>query len=484
MATAIPHNAASFTLREIANACRGVLHGDPQASVTGVAIDSRAVAPGALFVAVRGKSQDGARYIPDVVARGAGALLVAHGSAVPEGVAHVAVDDTTRALGDLAAFHRRRWGGKLVAITGSAGKTTTKELTAGALAGIGARVLKTTGNLNNEFGVPMTLFGLTSEHDRAVIEVGTSGPGEIARLGAISQPDVAVVLLAALAHTEGLGSLEAVADEKASLWWALAAQGTAIVNADDPELTKRLRRDVSSIAFGKDSSAQVRLLGSDLTVDGTRARVQVMGIGELELSLALLGHAAAIDACAALAVAIALRGQAALEPTVRAAIAGLAQVAPSAGRMVPLATQSGVTVIDDSYNANARSIALGLETLAVLAEASGGRSIAVLGDMKELGSHAQREHAACGELAVRLGIDVLVGVGPDMAHATSAAAKLAAGRLAVHPTRIAHVREPLDAVPIVHSLCRKGDVVLVKGSRSMAMERVVAALLDKLGGAA
>jgi UDP-N-acetylmuramoyl-tripeptide--D-alanyl-D-alanine ligase len=371
-----------------------------------------------------------------------------------------------------------------VAITGSAGKTTTKELTAGALAGLGRRVLKTVGNLNNQFGVPMSLFCAGPEHDTAVLELGTSAPGEIARLGEIVQPDVAIVLLAALAHTAGLGTLDAVADEKASLWRALAPRGTAIVNADDAELSRRTRKDVQTLAFGRADGAQVRLLDSTLSVSGTRVRIAIHGIGEVELSLRLLGHAAAFDACAAIAAALALRGESDLQSAVGQAVLGLATVEPTPGRMMSIATQLGVTICDDTYNANPPSVALGLETLKALSADTNGRSIAVLADMKELGSHSHAEHARCAELAVRLGIDVLVGCGPEMAHGTSAAARIAAGRLAVHPTRIAHVLEPLDAVPMVQSLCRKGDVVLVKGSRSMAMERVVAALVDRFGGAA
>jgi UDP-N-acetylmuramoyl-tripeptide--D-alanyl-D-alanine ligase len=485
MATPIPNNRATFTLDEIVAATGGVRVGDATGdrSVCGVSIDSRTVEPGSLFVAVRGENQDGARFLPDAVARGAGALLVARGDAVA-GTASIEVDDTTRALGDLAAYHRKRWGGVVVAITGSAGKTTTKELTAGALSALDRRVHKTVGNLNNQFGVPMTLFQVGLEHDTAVLELGTSGVGEIARLGEIARPDVAIVLLAALAHTAGIGTLAEVADEKASLWRSLDARGTAIVNADDSELTLRLRKDVSTLSFGSVSGAQVRLLDAKLTAGGTEARIAVHGAGELTLTLRLLGHAAALDSCAAIAAAIALRGQLGLSETVQRACRGIAEVEPTAGRMARHATKAGVTICDDSYNANPSSLALALESVRAIAEALNGRAIAVLADMKELGSYSQAEHARAGELAVKLGFDVLVGCGPEMAHATSAAARLAAGRLAVHHTRIAHVLEPLDAVPIVQSFCRKGDVVLVKGSRSMAMERVVAALSERFGGAA
>lgn len=487
MATPVPSNAARFTLAEVAAVVAGrlVLPAGASASdsLCGVAIDSRAVTQGSLFVAIRGAQQDGVRYVEAAARAGAKALLVPEGAGCPDALARIEVADTTAALGALAAFHRRRWGGRVVAITGSAGKTTAKELTAAALAGTGARVLKTQGNLNNQFGVPMMIFCLGTEHDTAVLEVGTSAPGEIAYLGSLVQPDVATVLLAALAHVEGLPSLAAVADEKASLWGALAASGTAVVNADDPELMRRLRHDVPVLSYGQAERASVRLLGAELRVTGTEVRLAIAGGGEHTLRLRLLGHAAALNACAALASVLALCGPGANGARVHAAIAAMEQVEPVSGRMVCIRTGEGVTICDDTYNANPSSVGLGLETLRELARQTGGRSFAVLGDMKELGTFSQAEHARLGEIVVRLGIDALVGCGPDMAQATAAAARISAGRLAPHPTRVAHVLAPLDAVPIVKSLCRAGDVVFVKGSRSMGMEQVVASLTEKLGGA-
>jgi UDP-N-acetylmuramoyl-tripeptide--D-alanyl-D-alanine ligase len=501
MATPIPKNDARFSLAEVASATSGrlVSAADEGAHVQGVAIDSRAVVAGGLFVAVRGEILDGAAYIPAAASAGAVGLVVDSDWATSQAaqssdpslwqLPRVEVSDTTRALGDLAAFHRQRWAGRVVAITGSAGKTTTKELTAAALEGAGARVLKTLGNLNNQFGVPMMLLCAGSQHDTAVLELGTSGPGEIARLGEIAKPQVATVMLAALAHTEGLGSLEAVADEKASLWAALAAGGTAIVNADDVELMRRVRRDVNTLSFGTAEGATVRLLDSELRSDGrgtrTSTRVAIQGLGELSFDLAMIGGAAALDACAAIAAVLAVFGLGegdARGAAIQAAVQALAKVPPTPGRMACKSTRWGVVLCDDSYNANARSMALGLETLHELAEQTGGRSIAVLADMKDLGQFAHGEHVRIGELAVRLGIDVFVGCGPEMAHATSAAARLSAGRLAPHPTRVAHVMAPLDAVALVQSMCRPGDVVLVKGSRAMAMERVVTALAEQFAG--
>ena len=502
MATPIPKNDAHFSLAEIAAVTAGrLIGGAPDAQVSSVAIDSRAVSAGALFVAIRGDSVDGGAYIPAALSAGAAALLVspttvesashASSDAQLSSVARIEVADTTRALGDLAAYHRKRWGGRVIAITGSAGKTTTKELTAAALEGAGAHVLKTLGNLNNQFGVPMMLLCATAQHDTAVLELGTSGPGEIARLGEIAAPEVATVLLAALAHTEGLGSLAAVADEKASLWRSLAASDTAIVNADDVELMRRapsfIPEGVKRLSFGSAAGASVRLLSTTLSVRGTRAKVAIAGMPgqpELELTLRLIGQAAAIDACAAIAAVLALFPEDELSARVEAAVLALAKLEPTPGRMACIPTRSGVTVVDDTYNANPSSMALGLETLHALASEAGGRSIAVLADMKDLGRFAHDEHVRIGELSVRLGIDVLLGCGTEMAHATSAAARLSGGRLAPHPTRVAHVLATADAVALVHGMCRAGDVVLVKGSRAMQMEQVAALLVAQFGGPA
>jgi UDP-N-acetylmuramoyl-tripeptide--D-alanyl-D-alanine ligase len=471
MATTIPGNQVRFKLSEIATCVAGTLVGE-DVEIEGVTIDSRAVTPGALFVAVRGDQHDGAKFVPAACQQGARALLVHAGGGYPSDVARVEVADTTRALGDLGALHRQRWGRAVIAITGSVGKTTTKELAASALAATGLCVHKTQGNLNNQFGVPMTLFGLTSTHDVAVLEVGTNAPGEIARLGAIARPDVAAVLIAAAAHTEGLGSVAQVAAEKASLFAALDASGVCVVNADDPELLPRTPVGPKRVSFGTSAQAQVRLIEARPSVAGTAVTLSVEGLGEQQVQLALIGYAAAINACAAIACVVALKGVDAVPDALR----GLGEVKPSPGRMAPRSLARGITIIDDTYNANPRSTQVSLQTLRELASVPGARSIAVLSDMKELGALSHTEHMRIGELAVRSGIDVLVGCGPEMAHATTVAARLSAGRLAPHPTRVAHVHDPVEAARIVRSLWRKGDVVLVKGSRSMMMERVVEAL--------
>ncbi len=480
MSTPIPKNDAAFTLEAVARATGGaVAMGDPGSTMRGVVIDSRAVELGCLFVALRGERHDAHRFVEDAARAGAAAVLVERRGRIPAdlGAAVVEVEDTTRALGDLGRAHRDAWGGTVVAITGSAGKTTTKELTAAALEGTGARVHRTRGNLNNLYGVPMTLFELGADHDVAVVELGTNRPGEIARLAEIARPDVAVVTLVAAAHTEGLGSLEAVAEEKWSLVEALHPDGAAVVNGDDGSLRRLAGRAGARLVwFGRAEGADVRVLSHQIT-DTLHTRVALgpvpnagggvaLGTGpNASVELGLVGEAAALDAAAALGVVVVALGR-----DVEAAGAGMARVRPGPGRMRPLWAANGALVLDDTYNANPRSMALALDTAVEVARQRGGGVLAVLGDMKELGERSADEHAAIGRHAARAGVRVLAACGPEMRYA-AAAARQARGGMEVH-----HFLDPVAMVGRLAEEAGRNDVVLVKGSRSMRMERVVEAL--------
>jgi UDP-N-acetylmuramoyl-tripeptide--D-alanyl-D-alanine ligase len=484
MATAIPGNTASFTLAQIA-ACTGgrVEPASASAQVTGVVSDSRSVQPGQLYVALRGERFDGHAFLVQAHAQGAAAALVDARDNVPEGLPVVLVADTRRALGELAREHRTRWGGKLVAITGSAGKTTTKELTAAALRALGQRVLSTVGNLNNDIGLPMTLFGLTPEHDVAVVEIGTGGPGEIAWLAHVAQPEIGVVTTVALAHVERLGSLEQVADEKTALLRALPPLGAAIFGADGELLRARKPSFTAgrTFGFGADASADLQLVTTELHADlsmGVTYRTGADGV-QRSFELAICGGGAALDALAALAVVVALHGESALEPAAR----GLREVTPLAGRMRPCRGAQGALVIDDSYNANPASMLLSLRTLSELARARGGRAIAALADMAELGTHAHAEHARIGREVVELGLSDVFFCGPEMAHAARAARDAVKKRRAKGP-HVTHVEDPLACISELMRLLDSRAAVLVKGSRALAMERVVDALCPDAGDAA
>jgi UDP-N-acetylmuramoyl-tripeptide--D-alanyl-D-alanine ligase len=482
MATAIPQNEAAFVLAEIAASCGGRVDAVcADKRVRSVTTDSRAVRSGGLYVALRGERHDGHAFLQDVQRAGAGAALVEDTAQVPDGLPVVRVADTRIALGALARLHRSRWAGKVVAITGSAGKSTTKELTAAALRGLGHRVLSTQGNLNNEIGVPMTLLCLQPSHDVAVVELGTSGPGEIARLAQMAGADIGVVTTVSLAHTLGLGSLEAVADEKCALLRALGKDGVAIYGADSEPLRARKATFGAgrALSFGLHDTSDVRVLSQALGADvTTHCTVRTPGsAADHEVQLGLTGIGPVLDAAAALAVVIALHGEASIAQAVRA----LRDVAALPGRLTPRSGPLGSLVIDDTYNANPASMLASLSTLVEVARVRHGRAIAALADMAELGEHAHVEHERVGREAVRLGVAELLLCGPEMVHAASSA-RAALG--ATPSTSIAHVVDPLQGVEWLRARLRAEDAVLVKGSRSMAMERVVEALCaSKAGGA-
>jgi UDP-N-acetylmuramoyl-tripeptide--D-alanyl-D-alanine ligase len=453
MATAIPENHARFRLLEIAEATGGVLFGEIGGQTLEVVSDSRRVTKDCLFVALRGENHDAHSFASLAVDGGARAALVERATAFAKPASRVEVDDTLRALGDLASFHRARWGGRVVAITGSAGKTTTKELTAAALGDLA--VAKTIGNLNNLVGVPHTLFTLQAP-GVAVVEIGTSKPGEIARLAEIAKPNLGLVTCVAVAHTEGLGSLEAVALEKTSL---LRDVEIAIVNRDDEVLwehASRVRNDL--VGYGVHPEARTRLLERTLRGDLKSALRVRAGDREVEVVLSLVGGGAAANATAALSVASALGAD--LDRAAR----DLATVAPVAGRLELVRGKNDVLVLDDSYNANPASMRVAFETAGEIAALTKRSLVAVVGDMKELGADSERAHREVAAQAEKSGARAMRAVGVEMAAARSS--------IAIHHAAL----EP--ALDAIERSIRPGDLVLVKGSRSMRMERVVERLRE------
>jgi len=450
-------STASFTDAEIQSATGAARSGPvPAAAFPAVCTDTRSLVPGCLFVALKGERFDAHDFLPAALAGGAAALVVEQGRAVPVGATAYAVADTLAALGALARHHRRRFRLPLGAVGGSNGKTTTKEMVA-AILGTRGPSLKTEGNLNNEVGLPLTLLRLAPGHVAGVVELGMNRAGEMTRLARVAEPDAAVITVVQPEHLEGLGSIEGVAAAEGELFRALPAHATAVVNLDDPHVVAQAVGLQKRLTFGRAQGADVQLLEVESRGrDGITAHVRAAG-AEHAVRLHFLGEHNAQNAAAAFALGLALG----YRP--EECRAGLEAARPYARRLNVLDAPGGVTVIDDCYNANPASMEAALCVLDELAP--GGRAFAVLGDMLELGQTEREDHVALGKLAGKKA-DVLAFFGPRSAD--GCAADVTGVRR--HFTDV----EPL--VKWLRELLQPGDVVLVKGSRGMRLERVVAAL--------
>jgi UDP-N-acetylmuramoyl-tripeptide--D-alanyl-D-alanine ligase len=445
--------------------------GDGRQDFTGISIDSRTIAQGELFVAIRGDVHDGHRFVPDVLGRGVRGLLVdcRRLDALPEAaraagrVACAAVADTTRALGDLGAFHRNRNRAAVIAVTGSNGKTSTRRMTAAVLSQR-FRILEADRNLNNQIGVPLTLFRLAPEHEWAILELGTNLPGEIARLAHICTPEIGVITNIGPAHLEGLGSLEGVLAEKSALLFGLRAGGRAVLNADDPRL-RPLAQGLGpqAVLFGLSADAAVRAASVQDTAAGVDFEL-MLPAETVRIHLNAHGRFMVQNALAAAAVGHLLGLSGAEIAT------GLGRFAPFAGRMQVSRLADAITLIDDTYNANPASMEAALAVLDSLR--SGGRSILVAGDMRELGAEAGRMHREIGRLAARTGVGRLFACG-DLAAETAAGAR--SGGMAAADIVIG---ARADIEHALLKVLRPADRVLVKGSRAMGMEHVVRAIKD------
>ncbi len=471
MSTAIRQNTAEFTTDFVARVTRGsIVHGKDRRHV-GVTTDSRAVVAGGIFVALRGEQHDGHTFVDRAAKQGATLVVVQRGhTRADAGTADVVeVDDTLYAWGELARARIAAWkdgGGKIVAITGSAGKTTTRELCASLLLTVGS-VQTTYGNLNNRIGVPAVAFAIEDAHAYAVLEIGMSERGEIERLTEIAPPDVAVITNVGLAHAGGVGGgAEDIAREKGAIFAALGEAGVAVANADDSLVmseTKRSRGRV--VTFGRTPKASYRLaareslgaLGSRVTVDRKAS--------SLTVDLPLIGDVAAIDFVAALAAVESL-----VDRNLDAAkiVGALASLDVPFGRASIVKLADGTIVIDDSYNANPDSVRAALALLAEIAEKENRRAVLVLGEMRELGDHAERAHEEIGDVIAANKIPLAISCG---GLADLSIERAASERIHMHFTSNAQT-----ASEIAVSEVRAGDVVLVKGSRGVGAEVVVEAL--------
>ncbi len=457
-----------FTVQEVVRAIHGALvGGDLGVPVTGVSIDSRTLSVGEAFFAIRGHHLDGHAFVRDAAARGASCLVVHHlPDEIPPDVPVILVDDTTRALGRLAAFHRSRFAIPLVAVTGSNGKTTTKEMVATILAALGP-VLKSEASFNNQWGLPLTLLRLRSEHQAVVVELGANQRGEIAALAEVARPTLGIVTTVAAVHTEFFGSLEEVQREKGSLVRAIPAEGRVILNADDARVrAMAAEARCPVLLYGMAAEADVRAVGPiDEAVEGMSFTLEIGGARRL-VRLAFAGGHNVLNALAGAAAGTALG------LPLPEIVHGLEGARPLKGRCV-WRRAGGVRVLDDTYNANPAAVDA---ALAILARAHGaGRILVALGDMLELGEMAEAAHREVGRKVAQLGAVEFVGVGPLARHAAAAARE--AGLVESH-----HVETTEDAVALLLKRLAPGDYLLVKGSRGMRMERVVDALVARLGG--
>ncbi|HVV87190.1 MAG TPA: UDP-N-acetylmuramoyl-L-alanyl-D-glutamate--2,6-diaminopimelate ligase [Kofleriaceae bacterium] len=467
---------ARYHVDRIAAALGGTVS-RPDVVCARVVIDGRAAAPRDLFVAIKGAQHDGHDFAAQAVAHGATAVMIARGrrheldaaGAIGD-AAVLEVDDPRVGLAGIASGHRARWAsvvpdGRIVAITGSAGKTTTKELTRAALAAAG-HTHAAAGSLNNETGVPLTVLGIRFHHRFGVVEMGMRGAGQIEYLTRFVKPDVAAIVNAGTAHLELLGSTDAIAEAKGEIYLGLAADGVAVAPADDPRLLALARRHAPSarlLTFGADPGADVRL--ASYRPDGAAGAALVVESGgrRRELRLGLLGRHAAIDATCALACALG----AGVDLDV--AISGLVRTRPAAmrGEVVEI---GGRRVIVDCYNANPASMTAAITMLGELRADSGGetRALAVVGDMLELGDHAAAAHDDVGHLLRDLDIP-LVALG---AH------KERVARAFGSPALAWTTDDPVTAARAVLAATEPGDWILVKASRGMRLERVVAAMKE------
>jgi UDP-N-acetylmuramoyl-tripeptide--D-alanyl-D-alanine ligase len=466
----------TLTIADIAEATGGrLLTGDGAAAVSGISINTRTLTAGELFIAIRGERFDGHDFVEAALTRGAAGVIIGRpmGPLPPTalaGRALIVVPDTTGALQRLARWVRRNSGARVVAITGSAGKTTTKDVAA-AFLGLRHRVMRTSGNLNNHIGLPLSLLELRHGADVAVVELGMNHAGEISRLVAVAEPDVRVWTNVAEVHLEFFASVEAIADAKAEVLEGASELTVLVANADDSRIMARTARFAGRVVtFGTAPEAAVTASDIEhLGVDGMAAGIRTES-GSIRIRVPLLGDGNLMNVLAGIAVArlfdVPLEAIAERAASLRAA--------PHRGDVIRLS--GGVTLVDDAYNSNPRALQGALAVIA--GERRCARRVAVLGEMLELGEQAVALHEACGRAAAASGLSLLLTVGGAPARAMGRAAVLAG----MPGAAVRHSETSAEAAEMAAVGVHAGDLVLVKGSRGVAAERVVERLVSMFGG--
>lgn len=460
---------------EIIEATKGVIvSGGIIHSFTGISIDSRTISPGELFVAIKGSSHDGHAFAGEVIEKGIKGLIAdrQHTEKLPcgkwekDGVLCVAVEDTVKALGDLAAYNRIRAGVSVVAITGSNGKTSTRQMTSSILSRR-FDLLSTTGNLNNEIGLPLTLLKLRPTHKLAVVELGMNHPGEIARLAGICRPDIGIITNIGPAHLEGVNSIEGVMNAKGELLEGITPGGTAILNADDERVMRLAQKAAGNvILFGHSENALIRALSVESKGTSTSFMLRLPK-ESITVNLPVPGKFMVSNALAAASAGY-LFGMNACDIK-----AGLENFSPVKGRMSIFTMQNGITIIDDSYNANPGSMEAAIKTLTGLM--GNKRGILVAGDMLELGTHSEDMHCKIGALIAESGIARLYATGEFSGKIAEGAVEKGMDHSAIF------TGSHEDIIDDLKSRLKSEDWVLVKGSRGMRMEKIVLKLKEWAG---
>ena len=461
-----------LTLEEVLKVTGGnLIQGGGNTFFQGVSTDSRTVAEGDLFIALKGPRFDGHHYALEALGKKAGGVLIEEdkvGDSRWNGdrsKAVIAVKDTLSALGDIARDWRRKQDIPVVALTGSNGKTTTKEMIAACL-DTTFSVLKTKGNLNNLIGVPLTLLDLTENERVVVLEMGMNVPGEIRRLTEIAEPDVGLITNIQKVHLEGLGSLERLKEEKGELFRRMRRDGTIVVNQDDPRVMELASHyPGQKITFGTEHPAEVMAKEVRLGGEGGTSFTLILEGEAMAIHLPLLGRHFVPDALSAVAIACLFGVE------VQQIKEALENFKPFPMRMEVVRLKGRTTLINDAYNASPYSTELALETLA---EAKGeGRAIAVLGDMLELGSFTKEAHEQIGKKVSELSIDFLLALGEEASTVVQSAIRHG------FPMKSARmVENHSEAISLLREMIQDGDWILVKGSRRMAMEKIVEGLAE------
>ncbi len=440
-------------------------------NLAGISTDSRSIKPGELFVALRGINFDGHDYVGSAFKKGAAAAVIAEDVKPPRGKRCIRVPDTLFALGELAEYFRQRRKRplKIMAITGSNGKTTTKEMVVRILSRK-YKTLASKGNFNNLVGLPLSMFELRPEHEAAVLEMGTNMFGEIDRLVEIAPPNVGMITNVATAHFEGLGSLEGVARAKGELYSALGKKGVAIVNLDDPLVVREAKNHKGKkVTYGFNRKADVRVVGQPVWgMQGARFKLATPK-GKLDIKFALLGRHNVTNAMAAAAGALGFGMK--LDDIQ----AGLQDFQPYPGRLELKRLPGPVYLLDDTYNSNPASAQAALSVLRSLRRGR-GRLVVVLGDMLELGGHSRFEHDLLGRAAVAYGVSELAAVGPEAKIMAQSAKKWG-----LPNSRVAWFKDNGQAADWLKKKIKPYDRILVKGSRGMKMESIVRCLSGEVG---